>query len=261
MFIKKQAGLSLIELLIGILIGMIVVAVAIKIFTGSAQNGQEMTQNNRLERDLRNMMDMMVREIKRAGYVNSAVDMVDPTTCLNSIKNNPYSKITIEATPIKTNPYPYGCITFMYNKDEKPVIANNELMGFKLVLDTSFSPDKPVLKMWKGGTPFTCNTGSWETITSPEVEITNLNFELSESPVNVPNPNSAPPTPAACNSGNIQLIIRTVTITLSGVLRKNGGNGGSMPETEQTITDTVKIRNDMYCHNGVKPATIPTQCN
>lgn len=256
--LKKQTGLSLIELLIGILIGMIVVASAIKIFTGSAQNGQEMTQNNRLERDLRNMMDMMVHEIKRAGYVNSSIDP-------ESLQNNQFAKLNIETVPsvtIKgiTYEYPVGCIVFMYNRDSSnpKTPADNERFGFKLALDKNFSPDKRLLRMWKGDTTLTCTTNpakpnQWETITSPEVEITNLKFDLNETPITVP-------PPPSCVSNDIQLVIRTVTITLTGVLRKNGGNGDAMSETEQTITDTVKIRNDMYCHNGIDTSKTPTQC-
>lgn len=255
--LKKQTGLSLIELLIGVLIGMIVVAIAIKIFTGSAQNGQEMTQNNHLERDLRNMMDRMVHEIKRAGYVNSSADP-------EPLQNNQFAKLNIEPTPITikgvTYDYPTGCIVFMYNRDSKnpKTPADDERFGFKLALDKNFSPGKRLLRMWKGDATLTCTTNpakpaQWETITSPEVEITDLRFDLNETPVAVP-------PPPSCVSNDIQLVIRTVTITLTGVLRKNGGNGDSIPETEQTITDTVKIRNDMYCHNGIDTINTPIQC-
>lgn len=256
---KKQTGLSLIELLIGILIGMIVVAVAIKIFTGSAQNGQEITKSNHLERDLRNMMDRMVHEIKRAGYVNF---LIDP----ESLQNNQFARLDIKPTPMTikgvTHDYSTGCIVFMYNRDSNnpKTPADNERFGFKLALDkNNFSPDKRLLRMWKGDATLTCTTNpakpaQWETITSPEVEITDLRFELNETPVAVV------PRPPSCVSNDIQLVIRTVTITLTGVLRKNGGNGDPIPETEQTITDTVKIRNDMYCHNGIDTTNTPIQC-
>jgi prepilin peptidase dependent protein B len=250
------------ELIIGIFVGVVVVAGAVKIFTGSTKNSADNINISRLDQDLRSMMDIMVREIRRAGFATASADLV-------TFQNNVFSNINIEDININTAVYPKACITFMYNKDQDipPVVDNNERLGFKLAIDTSFNPDKRLLRMWKGGADLACNNTNWETITSPDVEITNLRFDLDEKQINVRqrqidlqnSPSSTVPSPPpACNAADKCQLIRNVTITLTGAIRAPTGTLEAW--TTHTITDTVRIRNDQYCENGVA-STSPGRCN
>jgi type IV pilus assembly protein PilW len=238
MFIKRQSGLSLIELMIGLLVGAVVVAGALKTFAGSAKNSEDTLNVSTLNQDLRAMMDIMVRDIRRAGYVASPV-ITDTTAFLNSIRHNPFANIKIEADG--------SCITYLYNKDSvnPNSVEDSERWGFKKVKDTTFSPPKTVLRMRRSSPDLACNSGTWESITSSAVEVTDLRFTLEEIPLNVSRKQSNPASAVeiGCNRGDKCLFVRKVTIRLSGALNEDA-------TVMQTLTETVRLRNDYYCTIG-----------
>lgn len=259
MLIKCQRGLSLIELLIGILIGTIVVAGGIKLFTGSVKDNRDHIRLNMLNQDLRIMMDVMVREIRRAGF--TANPMVNNEAAfLNTLRHNPFAPINIENIATKTN----ACITFMYNKDllNPDTVAEAERFGFKLATDTTFSPTKNVIRMRRTGTALACGNGTWESITSPDVEITDLSFDLKETALNVSErkkPSHSIIT--GCNVGDECLYIRTINISLTGKLISLAGNKvlDKDHQLTQTLNETVRVRNDHYCH--IVSLTPSRDCN
>lgn len=81
----RQVGVTLIELMIGLLVGMIVVAGGFQVFTTSIKGQTDNQQLSRLNQDMRAMMDIMVRDIRRAGFVTSY-----PDTNFASLQNNPF---------------------------------------------------------------------------------------------------------------------------------------------------------------------------
>ncbi|NOT84244.1 MAG: prepilin-type N-terminal cleavage/methylation domain-containing protein [Methylococcaceae bacterium] len=232
MLIRTQKGLSLIELMIGLLVGAIVVAGAIKIFTGSAKNSSDNIKLSMLNQDLRVMMDIMVRDIRRAGYRYNA-SITNAPAFLNTIRHNPFTEINIEASD--------PCITYLYDKNTATpsIIDSSERMGFRLKND--------LLQMRRTSTALPCANGIWESITTPKVKITQLTFTLDPDPPVLLNitqkklhPTSAVVT---CNVGDECLIIRNIKIGLTGELEEDA-------TTTQTLTETVRVRNDQYCKIG-----------
>lgn len=71
MFLKHtyhhQAGISLIELMIGSVVGLIVIAATVATYIAIARSGSEILASAKLNAELRAAMDMMVRDIRRAG--------------------------------------------------------------------------------------------------------------------------------------------------------------------------------------------------
>ena len=82
---KQQAGVTLVELMIGLLVGLIVIAAGMNIFTTSIRGQTDNINLTRLNQDMRTMMDIMARDIRRAGFVTS-----DPETNFASLQNNPF---------------------------------------------------------------------------------------------------------------------------------------------------------------------------
>jgi len=194
MLIKQQNGISLIELLIGLLVGTIVAAGAISIFSGSVKSSTDNINLTRLNQDLRAMMDIMARDIRRAGYITS-----NPATNLNSVLDNPFlDDQTIGATSDITKlGYDGGtdnCILYAYNRDESDDNDNNENSGAgdgRIDVETR---EKLGFRLDSGGeldmrqtgtTNENCIDGSWQSITEPEVEITTLSFVLVDKALNV----------------------------------------------------------------------------
>lgn len=257
MLSKQQAGLSLIELMIGILVGLIVVAGAVNVFTGNLRSSSQNISLSRLNQDLRAMMDIMARDIRRAGFVTSRPEIAEHAQAL---RNNPFTvpgdtDVTILNFDGGTN----NCILYAYNRDVEsndgtasvetpPAVDTNERLGFRLQSTTG------QLQMRRSGTANDdCTNGIWESITEPDVEITALTFNLTSRSLNATamtprmqntNPaddlcNSTDTTCNTCTTGDACIFVRWVDITLAGRLRSDN-------TIAQTLNQRVRIRNDRF---------------
>jgi len=273
---KPQAGATLIELLIGMLVGIIVVAGGMSVYVTSVRGQSENIKLARLNQDMRAMMDTMERDIRRAGFVTS-----DPETNFDSLKSNPFFDSSdpnfAELAVYNPGTTTGSCIVYSYNMDDEspPQVDSNERLGFRL------NGKAGELEMRSGGdTNEDCDDGEWESFTEPEVEITGLTFTLTEKPLNVSSmrddddhngivePSDKDGIPWGDNNGNglcdkdepqvltdpdkscnfctrdgspdpACLYVRYVTIKLEGQLRDDNG-------VKQTITEQVRIRNDKF---------------
>jgi type IV pilus assembly protein PilW len=262
---KQQTGVTLIELLIGMLIGLIIVAAGISVFVTSVRGQSDNIKLSRLNQDMRAMMDIIERDIRRAGFVTS-----DPATNLASLQDNPFFDANAELAVYDSN----TCIVYAYNRDESDDkdddgdgridVVSSDRLGFRLVSGN--------LEMRTSGTTnANCTDGTWESITESEVEITGLTFNLISTTLNVSSmtndddgdgvsetadtdgiPYGDDNDNGFCDSGEVCntcardgspdpacLYVRNVTITLIGRLRDDNA-------VTQTITEQVRVRNDKY---------------
>lgn len=239
---KQQTGISLIELMIGLLVGLVIVAGGLSVFVTSVRGQADNIKLSRLNQDMRAMMDIMVRDIRRAGFVTD-----DPQTNWTSLQDNPFFGATTELAIYDSKP----CIVYAYNRDNDspPTVADNERLGFRL-------NDGGELEMRSSGTTNeNCDDGVWESITESEVEINGLTFILDPIPLDVSsmidgtgdaNSDGICDTGEACNTCTRDgspdpacLYVRNVTITLTARLRDDN-------TVIQTITEQVRVRNDKY---------------
>lgn len=70
--LKKQHGLSIVELMVGIAVGLFVVAGAILMVTHNTSSNRSLLVETRLNQDLRAATDLIARDLRRAGYWASA---------------------------------------------------------------------------------------------------------------------------------------------------------------------------------------------
>ena len=70
---QRQAGLSLVELLVGATIGLFLVGGAAKLFIDSIGDTRRMIIETRVNQDLRAAADLMARDLRRAGYWQGAL--------------------------------------------------------------------------------------------------------------------------------------------------------------------------------------------
>ena len=88
----KQNGFSLVELLIGILIGLFIVGGAFSLFLSNLDSSRRLLLEARLNQDLRAAADLVTRDLRRAGYWTSAVqgitvNQVNPNQMVTSAPN------------------------------------------------------------------------------------------------------------------------------------------------------------------------------
>lgn len=65
---RKERGYSLIELMIGLLVGLIVLSAVIYAFITSLQSGRDVRNSALLNREGSSLIDLLTGEIRRAGY-------------------------------------------------------------------------------------------------------------------------------------------------------------------------------------------------
>ena len=65
---RRQRGMSIIEMLVGVVVGLLVVAGASKLMIDSFGENRRLLLETRVNQDLRAAADLIARDIRRAGY-------------------------------------------------------------------------------------------------------------------------------------------------------------------------------------------------
>jgi type IV pilus assembly protein PilW len=244
--LNKSRGVTLIELLVGVAVGLIVVSGAIYLFGTAARSNRVTLTSAHLDQDLRAAMALLVNDIRRAGYarvepgVNRDGDGVlsGNDIIFNPFLDNPFD-VTTGATSGESAD---SCIVFSYNRDEDspPVVDDpdsdnpNEKFGFRL-RDGALE-----MRTSAAGTAGRCDDGTWEDFTEDTIEITALSFTLTHTQVEVDEADIADGD-EDCANGEPCVCIREVDIVLTGRLKD-----AAMQDIQQTMQETVRIRNDKY---------------
>jgi len=209
---KKQNGFTLVEVMVSSIIGLITLAGVITFFTNTVQSNSDGLKEVRLNQELRALMDVMVRDIRRAGYWRNA----------NGIDTNIYT----------TNDYAIkiensSCITYAYDNDQARNsdanrVQNTDAAGFRLIDNT--------LKI-RRRTALCDSNRNWESISdNSSLNITKLEFSLNNICNNVSSPlqpinsrrgclaEGGPGLLLAPNPDDALSNMNVVTIVLSGEL-------------------------------------------
>jgi prepilin peptidase dependent protein B len=277
--VRKQHGVTLVELLIGMLLGLLVAGAGMGLFLTSLQGQTDNIRLSRLNQDMRALMDIMVRDIRRAGFVTNRPDLY-----LASLKSNPFFSSTTDLKIYSTGSLTNNCIVYTYNRNFEdssttpptpitPAVDSNEYFGFRL------NASGELEMRYSGTTNASCANGDWQMVIEPEVEITALTFTLTTTRRNITSMKTdtdgdgcldgddAAPTSASsscktttctagnpcygnkrcdtgegcntCITGQACLEIRDVVISMTGRLRDD-------VSVSQRIEQRVRIRNDRY---------------
>jgi type IV pilus assembly protein PilW len=73
-----HSGLSIVELLVGIAVGMFVLAGAAMVATNQLVDNKRMLLETQVQQDMRAAMDIIVRDIRRSGYTSKAALLIQP---------------------------------------------------------------------------------------------------------------------------------------------------------------------------------------
>ncbi len=235
---RHQKGVSLIELMVGMTIGLIIVAATGSIYLTALRGGADATRSAKLNMELRGAMDTMVSEIRRAGY--------HATTTSTDTTANPFMQATTNLSIPSAS-----CVLFAYDADQSGAPNTADFFGFK--------QNGNAISMRSGGTalPTTSDgcavgTDSWEKITDDDnVVVDTLSFTNT---VTTPgdlfqcwNTNTNASETASCTAGKTvydgaaagsRLVeTRSVTVALTGHHKAD-------PLTKISLTQQVRVRND-----------------
>lgn len=96
---RRQAGLSIVELLVGVALGLFIVGGATKLFVDFLAGSRNSLLEIRLNQDLRAAADLVARDLRRSGYWRNATTGVWSASTV-SVAPNPYNVVTTPANEI-----------------------------------------------------------------------------------------------------------------------------------------------------------------
>ncbi|MCV2368819.1 prepilin-type N-terminal cleavage/methylation domain-containing protein [Paucibacter oligotrophus] len=229
---KKNRGTSLIELMVGIAVGMIVVAGASVMMTSQLAEHRRLTLETQVQQDLRTAADLMLRDLRRAGswavpqngvwspgaaaapMVNDYADTALTAAHGSSILEYSYSRHkdrgrSTGATPIA-------------DAEDNIMSSSTEKFGFKI-------EDGGILKFRIGD--------RWQPLTDKEVLIiTAFDVQLKEQQIPLDDLYGVA-CPAGSASSPPRQLLRRFDIALTGRAAHDA-------RVQRTIKVTSRIRND-----------------
>jgi prepilin peptidase dependent protein B len=218
---REQRGLSIVEFMVGIAIGLFVVGGAIKVFVDLYSNNRRQLVELRLNQDLRAAADIIARDLRRSGYWENAASGVAQTAV-----PNPFANATV--TGIASN-----SVTYAYDRDRDGTLtASAEQTGFRLTGN--------VIEMRIGG--------AWQQLTDPNsIRVTAFSVDNAASatqtfssadycPCVSANPPCDPAVVAASASAPL-VVKRWVNIAITG-------HAPTDTTMTRQIVEAVRLRND-----------------
>jgi len=228
---RWQRGLSIVELMIGVAVGLFVVAGAIKLTVDSLVNNRSMLLETRLNQDMRAAAEIIARDLRRASYWENA------TTGLWS-----------EGAPVVTGVNPYAEISnpdaqnIGYEYERAGIAAKAEPLGFRRVEDGDDGPG--VIEVRNGG--------DWQAITDAKaMNVTGFVITKTErvtelwSYCGCRTRVIAPPNTHPCHEDNMKgnlaamphMVIRSYDVAIQATSLAE-------PTLKRELRETVRVRND-----------------
>lgn len=235
---RRQRGLSVVELLVGVAVGLFLVAGAVTLFVSNLGNSRQMLLEARVNQDMRAAADLIARDLRRAAYWGNSLSGTVTTGSATTV--NPYREIVVGTDSIE----------FQFSRDasgsEDNTVGNNEYSGFRL--STDGVTGNGVVQMRLGG------VATYQTITDPQtINVTGLTIGTSVTPVDIADACSR----TCCNAADVAAGTRGCTaVTLSSgncptisvrryrLALTAQANGNS--QISRTLNTSVRARNDEF---------------
>lgn len=212
-FARRQRGLSLVELMVGIAVGLLVVAGATMVVANQLGDNRRLLLETQVQQDLRAAADIVTRELRRAGGWEDQARLGLWTSAAPG-QLNPQRAVSPSAAPATQVDYQYL----------RGGVAPQ--LGFRL-------NNNGVLQTLLGG--------AWQDLTDARaVRITAFNV-TPVSQVRQP-PFDKVPCPSECPGGGTAC---WPTVTVRELVVDLTGQSVADPAVQRTLSTTVRLRNDL----------------
>lgn len=207
---RLHSGFSLVELMVALTIGLFILLGLTTFLSNNLRSSAQLAAATRLNQEMRAIMTLMSRDLRRAGYWGNATSGIGATVALYS---NPFDAIDVATA---------GCILYSYDLDENGTLTGSEQFGFLLDSGTVKA------RSTSSGSPSCASGAAWQPLSDPNtVTYSSLTFQVSSTKnyiTGTAGPNATQ---------------RVVTVTLSGALKSDS-------TVKQTLTEQIKIENDLF---------------
>lgn len=213
---RHQRGASLIEMMVGITLGLFLLGGAITMFVTNLSSSRIMLLEARINQDLRAAADLISRDLRRSGYWGNAISGTVVGSTATSATSNPYTSISCTSCSGTST----AQITYTYTQDstEDNSVGNNEQFGFRLS---------------SGALQMQTSSGTWQTMTDANI-VTITNFNITESSTGISVASACTSTPT---SNTPTVYVRRYDITMTGQATSDSA-------ITRTLQTSVRVRND-----------------
>jgi prepilin peptidase dependent protein B len=226
----RQAGLSLVEMLVGVAVGLFIVVGAAKLFADYVVSNKRLLIETRVNQDLRAAADIVARDVRRGGYWNNSTAGVWSSGSV-AIVPNPHGTGAGAASSAGSS------VSYSYARaaaSQVDGLDSSEYAGFRQVQVGSVN----VLQVQDG-------QGNWQAVTDPgTVNVTTF----SVVPVTPPLVNDLSKycgclSKLTCTIASIAASGPAPTLTIPSFTIVLTGQAVADPTIQRTINETVRVRN------------------
>lgn len=139
-----QRGMSIVEMLVAVAIGLFVMAGTISLFVTNLGNMRRLGTEARVNQDMRTAIELITRDLRRAGYWANAISGTVASGVNNATTTNAYAGVVATANQVN----------YSFARDTNDVLNPTEQFGFRL--------NSGVIEMQTDGS-------SWQGITNSDV--------------------------------------------------------------------------------------------
>lgn len=209
---RGQRGLSIVELMIGVAIGLIVLSGALSLFSTNLNASRRLQAETRLNQDLRAAADMVARDLRRAGYWGNAIQGTLAQGVGSVTVANPYSAVAAASANVG----------YAFSRGiENDTLDTIETFGFRLQ---------------SGVVEMQTSAGAWQGVTDPTA-VNVLDFTITPTTTALPLGHLCPKTCAPNAAGCPVVQVRRYDIRLEGQSQR-------FADMRRTLPLTVRVRNE-----------------
>jgi len=216
---RSSSGLSIMELLIGMAIGLFILSGSLSLFATQIASSRRLGLETRFNQDLRATLDLMTRDLRRGAYWGNAL------AGTSLAQHNPYAAITL--TPVMDPRQ----ILYSYARDptENSSLDSNEVFGFRLA-------GGAIQMCFGGSSASTCN--NWQTLSNTDIlTISKFSITPTQTEIDVRAACAKTCTDSALALTCPRIQIRNYAITLTGTSTSDAA-------LSRTLRSQVRVRND-----------------
>ncbi|MBT8053864.1 MAG: hypothetical protein HKN57_04550 [Xanthomonadales bacterium] len=161
----RQAGASLMEVMVAMTISLVVTAAMIAMMANSLSSTSRIIQMTKLSDDMRVALQMMSRDVRRSSYNANSMFCYANEDCATDGSITAAADITLADLDSDSS---NDCFTFLLDRDHDGDSTEDNAGGFRRVISGGVG----VIEMWIGNAAADCTDAAgaagWVQITNPE---------------------------------------------------------------------------------------------
>ena len=218
-----QGGLSMVELMVGVAVGLFVVASATVAVSNQLGDNRRLMLETQIQQDLRATADLIAKDLRRAGYWGAAEAGVWHAAAM-AVTSNPYTELQGVVSGVAASGVQFG---YSRGVENNALDDATERSGFRL--------NNGVIQMYTGG--------AWQALTdATTLRVTNFQVTLRSQDVDLACFNACPVGAVACPP---RQSVRDITVLIDGTAVHDAN-------VRRSARSNVRLRNDVV--TGACPA-------